>query len=76
MPLRAFGSLAALRCGCSVASLSAGSVTLTDEILNILQGLQQSNVTIFQHRLLRETINPDNPLPNFLGEAKDKKKRS
>lgn len=34
------------RCGCSVASLRAGSVTLTDEILNILQGLQQGSVTI------------------------------
>lgn len=38
--LRAVGSLAKLRCGCNVASLRAGSVTLTDEILNILQGLR------------------------------------
>lgn len=37
--LRAVGSLAKLCCGCNVASLRAGSVTLTDEIQNILQGL-------------------------------------
>lgn len=38
--LRAVGALAVLRCGCSVASLRAGSVTLPDEVLNILQGVQ------------------------------------
>lgn len=48
--LRAVGTLAVLRCGCSVASLRAGSVTLTDEILNILQGLQQCSITMYQRR--------------------------
>lgn len=37
----------------SVASLRAGSVTLTDEIPNILQGLQQRSITIYQRSKLK-----------------------
>lgn len=54
--LRAVGTLAVLRCGCSVASLRAGSVTLTDEIPNILQGLQQCSITIYQRSKLSVTV--------------------
>lgn len=68
--------LAVLRCGCSVASLRAGSVTLTDEIPNILQGSLQCSFTIHLHSKLRETLGLDHPAPIFLGGAKESKKKT
>lgn len=60
----------------SVASLRAGSVTLTDEIPNILQGLQQCSITIYQRSKLSVTVSLHHPGPVFVGGAKKKSSRA
>lgn len=59
-----------------VASLRAGSVTLTQEILSILQGSQQCSITIYRRSKLGETISLHNQAPVSLGGAKEDEKRS
>lgn len=57
--------------GAAFASLRAGSVTLTDEIPNILQGLQQCSITIYQRSKLSVTVSLHHPGPVFVGGAKE-----